>query len=261
MPSFVPSQVVDLLDRRLPDVRKQCQGDVIALAFGYQHAGVITLLVRMIDAIPEHILELRGHEALEFREAVETIRLVVNQWQTTNQQAAIRATRPGELNPVSLVRKHLVDLPDEAAGEASSAFTFVTDQALRENLATDFKAVEDAIDRRAWKSATVLGGAVIEALLLAGLLTRESDALREANRLNFRSDLARLDLCELTTIAKELQMIEGSTADECQVARGFRNLIHPGRQRRLQQPCDRGTALVTMGAVDHVIRDLRKRLQ
>jgi hypothetical protein len=46
--------------------------------------------------------------------------------------------------------------------------------------------------------------------------------------------------------------------EDTKLAREFRNLIHPGCAQRLGQKCDRGTALFSIAALDHVVRDLSK---
>ncbi len=78
MASYVPSQVVELLDLRQPYARRQCEGEAVQYSVTYSnHGGFMALLVRMVDRIPEHLLTLRGSDAIEFGEAMETIRLVV----------------------------------------------------------------------------------------------------------------------------------------------------------------------------------------
>ena len=40
------------------------------------------------------------------------------------------------------------------------------------------------------------------------------------------------------------------------LAKGFRNLIHPGRSIRLGEKCNRGTAYTALAALEHVVNDL-----
>jgi hypothetical protein len=54
----------------------------------------------------------------------------------------------------------------------------------------------------------------------------------------------------------EAKLITPTTVAQCDLARGFRNLIHPGRALRLQDKCTRSTALAAIGAVEAVIEDL-----
>jgi hypothetical protein len=43
---------------------------------------------------------------------------------------------------------------------------------------------------------------------------------------------------------------------QADLARDFRNLIHPGRAQRTGADCDRGTALTALAAIELVVRDL-----
>ena len=65
--------------------------------------------------------------------------------------------------------------------------------------------------------------------------------------------LDRWDLWKLVAVALELGILDKTAASVCDGARGFRNLIHAGKERA-SQPCDRATALTAMAAVGHVVR-------
>jgi hypothetical protein len=65
---------------------------------------------------------------------------------------------------------------------------------------------------------------------------------------------------EFVLLAHEMKLIIDATKNELETAREYRNLIHPARSIRQQMTCDRGTAYVGAGAMDHVIRDLKKNL-
>jgi hypothetical protein len=53
-----------------------------------------------------------------------------------------------------------------------------------------------------------------------------------------------------------LGIVTPETAIEIRLAKSFRTLIPPGRAQRLAQKCDRVTALSSVAALDHVVRDL-----
>jgi hypothetical protein len=111
----------------------------------------------------------------------------------------------------------------------------------------------------------VLAGALVEALLLWAIQQKSPadvqkawSAALAAGRLQKSppSDLLNWGLHEFVEVAEQLTVIETDTAKEARLAKDFRNLIHPGRSIRLEQICDRGTALMTNAAVEHVARDL-----
>jgi hypothetical protein len=57
-------------------------------------------------------------------------------------------------------------------------------------------------------------------------------------------------------VSGDLTIIQASTVTAANLARDFRNLIHPGKAARTGQSCDRATARSALAALDHVVRDL-----
>lgn len=136
---------------------------------------------------------------------------------------------------------------------------------LRANLRNDIGAVNRALSDGEWKGATVLAGAAIEAILLWDLQNRRAAnvpaavAALVANHTFTAApptDLENWSLHHYTEVEAYLGIIAPETAIEIRLAKNFRNLIHPGRAQRLEQKCDRGTALSSVAALDHVVRDL-----
>jgi hypothetical protein len=259
MQQFVPSQVRDFIDERLPAAREQMRGGQAMDIVGPEYVGALAHIVYMIDRIPEHLLFRTSAKPGDFGEPLQAIRAAVDTWRSGNQSFVLRALIGRGAHPVSLLRRYFDSLPDEGPGERNEALAFIDEGDLRQNLETDIRAVEDAIDRRGWKSATVLGGSVIEALLLSALLKRAEDAHRAAGSLPRRppTDLHEWTLDPLTEVARSLKIVSNETADLCRTARNYRNLIHPGRNVRLSQSCDRGTALAVLAAIERVMAELR----
>ena len=81
---------------------------------------------------------------------------------------------------------------------------------------------------------------------------------RNQIRANTSQDPAKWHLPELIEVAAELRLIKDGTVTQARLAKEYRNLIHPGRENRLQQCCDRPEALSAVSAVEHVIRDLQR---
>jgi hypothetical protein len=59
-------------------------------------------------------------------------------------------------------------------------------------------------------------------------------------------------------VARELGAIEEETFQQADIARDYRNFIHPGYAARRQQICDRATALAVLAGLEFVIRDLSR---
>ena len=68
-------------------------------------------------------------------------------------------------------------------------------------------------------------------------------------------DLTKWVLHQFIEVSASGKLIRAETAAIARVAKDFRNLIHPGRMQRLNQRCDRGTALTVVAAVEHVSTD------
>jgi hypothetical protein len=104
-----------------------------------------------------------------------------------------------------------------------------------------------ALHNGEYKAATVLAGAVAEALLLWAVM----------NALNPPSgNPEEWSLGKLIDEAKARSLITDSTFKQAKLAQNFRNLIHPGRAQRTKETCNRATALTAIAAVEHIVNDL-----
>ena len=103
-------------------------------------------------------------------------------------------------------------------------------------------------------------GAVTEALLLWAIIKKKRASAVERARKKVipaaSPDANNWDLNGYIKVARALALIEDETEKQTQLARDFRNLIHPGRSARLSKVCDKGTALSALAAVELVVRDL-----
>jgi hypothetical protein len=167
--------------------------------------------------------------------------------------------------PVAVIRDTLSLCPDESPAPGTSELNFINDEELRTNLRNDIGTVTAALSNGEWKAATVLAGSTIEGLLLWSLSQSPATDIATAitnlvasGKLERRphANLERWDLCEFNEVARNLGIIEDDTYTKANLAREYRNLIHPGRAQRLGQKCDRGTALSCVAALEHVVRDL-----
>jgi hypothetical protein len=76
-------------------------------------------------------------------------------------------------------------------------------------------------------------------LLLPALAETRSNELRTSASFSAKTDVQRWDLPQLTVGAENLGLISETTAEQCEIAKDFRKLIHPGRTLRLSLRCDR----------------------
>jgi hypothetical protein len=266
MARIVPSQIVDYLDTRFRQAARQAEGDN-PRQLTVSDAPAVACVVEMVDSIPAHLVTLQGDDYAVFAESVAALRLGVARWSGGDNIYQVERI-PGRqrLNPMTLLRRQLLTLHDEGAEAATDDLVFVADAELRESLRRDLGSVARSAANGEWKAATVLAGSVVEALLLFVLEGRDEavngavDRLVEGGSFDHRPPGNRetWHLFQLIDVAAELALIEPATANQCRIAKDFRNLIHPGRATRLDQECDRATALSSSAAVEHVIRDLTR---
>jgi hypothetical protein len=167
---------------------------------------------------------------------------------------------------VQVIRDILSQCPDEYPPASTTELAFIPDADLRDSIRNDIGAADRALSNGEWKAATVLSGSAIEALLHWVLGERETEASRKSAgealvtqgklRTLPNHDLDRWELHELIEVSGHLNKIKPQTVMAANIARDYRNLIHPGRAKRLSQVCDRATAFSAIAGLEHVIRDL-----
>jgi hypothetical protein len=133
---------------------------------------------------------------------------------------------------------------------------FIPNGVERTTLQNDISGVERAIHNGEWKAATVLAGSVIEALLLWALTQDTKATLAATNVPKGKNDVGRWDLVDLIKVAHELKLITNNTAKQTDLARDFRNLIHPAVAERKKMFADRPTAFGAFASMDLVAADL-----
>lgn len=227
----------------------------------------LSAVLDLTEQIPDELLTMNDEIYASFIRAKAQIKDILATW-TSNRNAGqplhtVNLHR--SQNPLFQIRDALAKCPDESPAPSTSQLNFIIDADLRTNLRNDIGAVERALSNSEWKAATVLAGSAIEALLLWDLQARHVASLPAgvsalvANKTFDKQpspDPEDWSLHHYLEVAAHLGIIKPDTATETRLAKKFRNLIHPGRAQRLGQTCDRGTALSSVAALDHIVRDL-----
>jgi hypothetical protein len=243
MPRVVPSQIVGFIESNFPAAERFINET-------YRPAILTTL--ELVSQLPEELKTLSGEEYNHFVLAIHKL-------------GALLPIRPLPSNPtgpaaLKLIREALAKCPDEAPSPATAELSFIPDANLRDNIRNDINAANVALIDGLWKAATVLAGAAAEALLLWAITDKKSapdiENARAAVIPSASRDPSGWILDGYIKVAKALVLIEDETAKQADLAREFRNLIHPGRSARLAKKCDRGTALSALAAVELIVRDL-----
>lgn len=260
MSRIVPSQVVAYINDAIPENEWK--------SFGPASMGKLAGLVKLIDRIPDELLSMDTRSYSNFVLAVSTIQEQLTIWRRSDLDTTRFIDSPHG-SPVGVVRDSLVKCKDEAPAPSTSDLLFITDEALRQSLRTDISAIYRALETSDWKAATILAGSVIEALLLWALENKcleserenATDTLTATKVFSQNPNNSSLDFWNLHNfieVAAYLKIIGNETADQTRLAKQFRNLIHPGRVKRLAQECDRATAFSAVAGMEHVIRDLTR---
>lgn len=262
MARVLPSEVVRMIENAFPWVAAGNSG----LLAHFNMGPTLSALVDLTEQIPDAMLQqFTSQKYRDFIWAVSSLRHLAAMLETGQSSAAGGLAWPsvGPLNALSTLWLLLKECPDEAITESTPGLAFLKDDGFRMSVQQDISSAEAAFNNGEWKAATVMAGAALEALLLWTVLQYPDDDRREAvqkqkHRLG-KLDVTRpetWDLDDYIKVVRELGAIFEDTSTQAGLARGFRNLIHPGPELRKQMKCDRGTARSALAAVDHVVRDL-----
>jgi hypothetical protein len=265
MAIVVPSQIVAYIDTKFPAAAERKSFYVPS-----DYLASVAYVLSLVDNLPASSNTLQGASSVEFGEAVEALRVAVTTWNRGDKQYKLEKLTGGHnLNPLAVLRKHLATLSDDLRSPVTSELDFIKDDDFRSSLRVDIAAAHRALGVADWKGCTVVGGSVVEALLLWALDQREAmtpKTIAAAAKSLYpgvlsrppHNDHLRWGLEELTEVAASLRIIGTVTAGQCRLAREFRNLIHPGRAIRLSIRPTLGTALSALAAVQHVVEELER---
>ena len=127
-------------------------------------------------------------------------------------------------------------------------FDYITDDALRQSLQSDWQELQVVHAAKAWKAVHVLAGSVIEAAII--------DYLEVAPLPPPHPDLLKLNFGELVKLCKDNRIISARTADLSSVVRDYRNLIHPGKLVRTGEQATEDSASVARHLVQILVGEL-----
>lgn len=133
------------------------------------------------------------------------------------------------------------------ANRAAISFEFITDEDFRQCLENDYRELLLALENMAYKSAHILAGSIVEALLVDTLIASKSVPTEKALRMKLGTAIKE---------AQEHNIITEKTASLSAVIREYRNLIHPGRSVRLQEKPTEESAQVAKALVVMVAREI-----
>ncbi|WP_175850113.1 hypothetical protein [Burkholderia cepacia] len=148
-------------------------------------------------------------------------------------------------------------------------FSFVEDLELRRIIERDYAEFNNVlIPDGAWKSAVVLAGSILEAILFDILSspTYHSNAMaaqKAPRRKGLVTDIVSGEwkLINLIDVSVEVGLIpETRAAAIDQILRDYRNFIHPKKEVRAQHSCTEAESFLAKGALDSVLNHLEANL-
>lgn len=261
--NLVPSEIVNFIDQYFPKAGEfQEESDHSDFKVHPTYGGTVSALVGMVSSLDQSLLPAAAPDLADLRLATEHVRLWVASL-TSGQGGDVLPKVPGSgrQNAVVMIRRVLQgcsDLP--VVPEQLMRLEFVNDPDYRKHLAADLQEIESDLNDGQWKSATVLAGSLMEALLLNVLEnTDQNELTKSAHHATLSKGLHWADLYDYLKVAVEIGVLTQKVYDFAIKAKDFRNLIHAGRAKRLQADFSRATALTVRAALEHVIEDLAKR--
>jgi hypothetical protein len=253
----VPSQICNLIGKIFPDLTTE-RADKNQHAV--RRATDIRAVLDLVERIPDELMRLSAEDDALFRANTSALG---NSWEdrnSTNNSVIVRPLTGIEHTSLFEINRLLVKCPDEAPAAQTTGLEFLPDDKFREGLRTDISSADSALMNHENKAASVLGGSVVEALLLWALETEGEQKVRTIiGKRAPKRGFNEWYLGDMISAAHACNLITEDTKTQAELAQNVRNLIHPGRQARLQEACDRGSALGTLAAVDRVAVDLAKK--
>lgn len=247
MARVVPSQIIALIDQNRGDDQSS------RLHVSHTSVGGLTAIVRLIDELPRELLTISGTDYSDLVWGVEAIRSTVAFWQHKGiERVGIIGIRGKSI--LMILREALVKCPDQIPSPTTAELAFIADDVLRDSIRSDISSATTALHNGEWKAATVLAGSAAEALLLWAITNEPGLSNLEQKP---KKSPEEWGLADYIAVAMSLDLIKNNTEKLTILAKDFRNLIHPGRAKRLAEVCDRATALTALASVECIVRDLR----
>lgn len=153
------------------------------------------------------------------------------------------------------ILKVRIDDASQTPVTETKSFHFITDDQIRKILERDYQEVQRNIISTNWKSAIILSGGSIEAILLDLLLKNEA-AAKSSQKAPSEPNLNKWDLNELIEVGVDSKLVGAEVAKLSHSVREYRNLIHPGVEIRSGLKVEPEEAKIAVQVLNILIREL-----
>jgi len=254
-----PSEIANFIDKHFLDLKVPTRS---------HQSGILQAVVEMIKALDPAMLPSEPQARADLLAAISHIEYQIRRWTLDWNDKFVEQELPllkftAKQKPLAVIRDLLEECYDTIVPEEIPGLEFVDDDKYREELRLDLAEIEGSINQGQWKAATVLGGSLIEALLLDKLKSESYDKTSHYEKIKStrRKDPNNWSLYDCLEIAIQLSkpLIAEDTYKAATLAKDYRNFIHPGRARKEGKSCKAGFAYNVKGAVFRVIEDLEER--
>jgi len=146
LPTVVPSQIVDYIDRNLSFCLPP-KSQVVQLS--PNACGALSALVHLIDQLPSFLFPADPQSYAVVVQATATVRFVIRRAESQDSQTERALGWPTfDLTVVATARKILATCPDEVPPRHSRELTFIKDQSIRDGILLDLEASRSALAKR-----------------------------------------------------------------------------------------------------------------
>ena len=125
----------------------------------------------------------------------------------------------------------------------------------------DIREIENCIINKAYKSAVILCGSILEAILTDWLHEINKDRIKEAFKNKFPNKKLKkiedLGLIQLIGLCEELELIQVTHSKISDAVRNYRNLIHPSVAKRKKYKITKNIAEIGLNLVFEIL-ELRR---
>lgn len=145
----------------------------------------------------------------------------------------------------------------------AALFAFVKDARLNKAAIRDFQELNICAQHGATKATMILGGSIVEAVLLDHLKRPRRKSKAEATYSTIyhgkSKKLSDMGLDELLKVAGSMNLLPPDAIKLCDLVKDYRNLVHPGRELRFPATVDSDRSQLVGHLVRIVVKGLSQR--